>query len=43
VIIQDGSVGDVLRPAGILFAIAIGCFVLSALLYDHEKPKSFFA
>jgi ABC-2 type transport system permease protein len=43
VIIEDGSVSDVLRPVGILFAIAIGCFVLSAVLYDHEKRKSFFA
>ncbi|GAA3348252.1 hypothetical protein GCM10020358_66020 [Amorphoplanes nipponensis] len=43
VIVDNGSVGDVLRPVGILLAMAVGCFVLSAVLYDHEKRKSFFA
>jgi ABC-2 type transport system permease protein len=43
VITESGGVSDVLRPVGILFAMAVVCFVLSAILYDHEKRKSFFA
>jgi ABC-2 type transport system permease protein len=43
VITENGGVGDVLRPAGILFAIAAGCVVLSFLFFDPAKRKRFFA
>lgn len=43
VITEHGGVGNVLRPVGILVAMAIACFVVSAIFYNHEKRKSFFA
>lgn len=39
----NGGVSDVLEPVGILLAMAAVCFILSAVFYNHEKRKSFFA
>lgn len=43
VLTEDGGFTAVLLPAGVLAAMAAGCFVLALVVYDHEKRKTFFA